>query len=427
MLEVIRFELKYRLRRPATYIYFALMLVLSVLLVSTDAIQASGGGGKVMDNAPAQIAILMLLMMWFGLLISSAIMGVPVLRDYEHSASAMIFTTPIKKWEYLGGRYLGSFIVLLVIILAVPVGMMIGFSDENLFGWMDQPHKLIEFNLWHYAQPFLTIILPGLIFFGSIFFAAGALGKKMVVVYAQAVIAFMGYLVSSALSGQLDNLDIAAMIDPVGLNTYAVVTQYWTVAERNSMVVPLEGLMLYNRLLWAGLGIIALVVTFWKFSFEANKSGKASKNIVLDGGDEDVDIPIVHPQYGWQTSIYQVLQLTWFYFKWVVKQVPFLFIVLAGVIFVFIVGFLPSQGGYDIDTFTTTASMISKLSGGFGLFFLILLVFYSGELVWKERDVKVNLIYDAMPHKDFVTLAGKYLGYQLVHVGLILIDRKSVV
>ena len=420
MLEVIRFELKYRLRRPATYIYFAIMLILSFLLVSTELVQASGGSGKVMDNAPAQISILMLLMMWFGLLISSAIMGVPVLRDYEHSASAMIFTTPIKKWQYLGGRYLGSFIVLLVIILAVPVGMAIGFSSDNWFGWLDQPHKLIEFNAWHYLHPFITIILPGLLFFGSVFFAAGALGKRMVVVYAQAVIAFMGYLVSSALSGQLDNLELSAMIDPIGLNTYAAVTQYWTVAERNSMVVPLEGLMLYNRLLWGGLGVVALIITFWKFSFQANKSGKARKAVVGAATNEDIAIPAVNPQYGWQTSVFQVVKLSWFYFKWVVKQVPFIFIVLAGIIFVFIVGFLPGQGGYDIDTFATTASMISKLNGGFGLFFLILIVFYSGELIWKERDVKINLIYDAMPHKDFVSLAGKYLGYQLVQVMLVL-------
>ena len=420
MLEVIRFELKYRLARPATYIYFALMLALSYLFTGTDLVQASGGGGKVMDNAPVQIAIIMMLMMWIGLLISSAIMGVPVLRDYEHSTSAIIFTTPIKKWEYLGGRFIGSFIILLLVISGVLLGMMIGLSTS--WPWLDQPHKLLPFNLWHFIQPFLVFILPGLFFFGSLFFAAGALGKRMIVVYAQAIIAFMGYLISSSLLSQLDNRVIAAMIDPVGIGAYSVLTQYWTVVERNSQVIPLEGVVLYNRLIWLGIGVLAMAVTFWKFSFNSNTSKKARKAAKLAKDDgEDIAIPAVNPKYGWSTSIYQVIDLSVFYFKWVFKQMPFIFIVLAGIIFVFIIGFLPSQGGYDIDTYSTSASVATTLSGGFGLFFFILLVFYSGELIWKERDVKINLIYDAMPYKDFVSLLGKYLGYQLVQVAMIFI------
>lgn len=419
MLEVIRFELKYRLARPATYIYFVLMLGLSFLFTGTDLVQASGGGGKVMDNAPVQIAIIMMLMMWIGLLICSAIMGVPVIRDYEHSTSAIIFTTPIKKWEYLGGRYIGSFIILLMVISGVLLGMMIGLSVN--WPWLDQPHKLLPFNLWHYLQPFLVFILPGLFFFGSLFFAAGALGKRMIVVYAQAVIAFMGYLISTSLLSQLDNRTIAAMIDPVGIGAFSVLTQYWTVVERNSQVIPLEGVVLWNRLIWLGIGVLALAITFWKFSFNSNTSKKGKKVAKLSTEtNEDIAIPTVHPKYGWTTSLYQVFDLSIFYFKWVFKQMPFLFIVLAGIIFVFIVGFLPNQGGYDIDTYATSASIARTINGSFGLFFFILLVFYSGELVWKERDVKINLIYDAMPYKDYASLLGKYLGYQLVQIALII-------
>ncbi|MEL6562187.1 MAG: ABC transporter permease, partial [Bacteroidota bacterium] len=420
MLEVIKFELKYRLARPATYIYFFLMFLISFLATATDLIQAGGGGGKVMDNAPVQIAIMMMLMMWFGLLICSAIMGVPVLRDYEHNTSAIIFSTPIKKREYLGGRFIGSFIILLLVISGVLLGMMLGLSTS--WPWQDQPHKLLPFNLWHFIHPFLVFILPGLFFFGSLFFAAGALGKRMIVVYAQAIIAFMGYLISTALLGQLDNRTIAAMIDPVGIGAYSVITQYWTVVEQNSQVIPLEGVVLYNRLLWLAIGILALVITFWKFSFDSNPSKKTKKAAkVSEEKNEEVTIPTVNPQYGWTTSLQQVLDLSLFYFKWIFKQVPFKFIVLAGIIFVFIIGFLPGQAAYDIDTYATSASIAATLNGSFGLFFFILLVFYSGELIWKERDVKINLIYDAMPYRDYVSLLGKYLGYQLVQIALVIL------
>ena len=119
MWNIIKFELKYRLGRPATYIYFLIMLGLSFLFTATDLVQASGGGGKVMDNSPVQIAIIMMLMMWIGLLICSAVMGVPVIRDFEHNASPLIFTTPIRKRQYLGGRFIGSFVILLIIIAGI--------------------------------------------------------------------------------------------------------------------------------------------------------------------------------------------------------------------------------------------------------------------------------------------------------------------
>ena len=41
--------------------------------------------------------------------------------------------------------------------------------------------------------------------------------------------------------------------------------------------------------------------------------------------------------------------------------------------------------------------MESILSGSFGVFIVVIIAFYSGELVWSERDVKLNQIYDATP------------------------------
>ena len=37
-------------------------------------------------------------------------------------------------------------------------------------------------------------------------------------------------------------------------------TRYWTVAERNSGLLEWSGAFLYNRLLWTGVGIVALAL-----------------------------------------------------------------------------------------------------------------------------------------------------------------------
>ena len=419
MLEVIKFEFKYRLGRPATYIYFAILFLIAFLFVTTDVVRAGGSGGKLMENAPTVIVVIQLAIMWLGTLIASAIMGVPVLRDFEHSTASMIFSTPLKKYQYLGGRFFGSFLVLVLITSGILWGMMLGHVVP--WPWMDQD-KLMAFTAWHYYQPFLVYVLPNLFFFSAIFFTGGTLGKRMVVVYAQAVILFMGYLIAQQLLAELDNRNTAAILDPFGFGANAVVTQYWTVAEQNTQLIAMEGVVLYNRLLWFGVGILSLVLTYFRFSYNMAGNAKKGKKVLKEEAQADSShtIPKANLSYGLGASLVQIRKLSWFYFMWVVKQVPFKFIALAGIAFLAIVAFIPINGGYDISSYSTTSNMLRAI-GVFNLFFIIIVVFYSGELIWKERDTKINLIYDALPYRDVVSLISKYFGFLLVHVALLFV------
>jgi hypothetical protein len=75
---------------------------------------------------------------------------------------------------------------------------------------------------------------------------------------------------------------------------------------------------------------------------------------------------------------------------------------------------------YGTSAYPTTYNVLGIISG-FNLFFLIIVVFYTGELVWRERTVKMNLIVDALPISDFTTLIAKFLGLFLVYVVLLLV------
>ena len=102
--EIFLFELKYRLRRPATYIYFALLFFIGFLFMNImgGAFQnvTASAGGKVFVNSPKALAGVISAISYFGVLIISAIMGNAIYRDFEHRTHALFYTTPIKKWEY---------------------------------------------------------------------------------------------------------------------------------------------------------------------------------------------------------------------------------------------------------------------------------------------------------------------------------------
>ena len=48
--------------------------------------------------------------------------------------------------------------------------------------------------------------------------------------------------------------------------------------------------------------------------------------------------------------------------------------------------------------------MLDLLSGSFAAFMLIIIAFYAGELVWRERDAALDQIADALPPPTWLPL-----------------------
>jgi len=273
--EIFKFELQYRKKRPATYIYFVILFLLSFGAMSSDVVQIGGGAGLVKENSPVTIATMMAIMTFAMGMITSAIMGVAVLRDFEHKTESLMFSNPITKQDYLLGRFLGSFIVVLLIFTGIPVGFMLG----EFMPWRDAD-KLLPFNFWNYLQPYLLFVVPNVLFTGALFFAVGALSRKMIVIYTQWVLLFVFYQVSAILIRDIENRDLAALLDPFALRTVNIFTQYWTVAEQNSMVVPFEGTVMWNRIIWTVLGFVAIIATYFGFSFNVVRNSNFKKKAI---------------------------------------------------------------------------------------------------------------------------------------------------
>ena len=415
--DIFLFELKYRKARAANYIYFGIMFTLCLLAVTTDVVQIGGAVGQVKENAPVVIGQMLVIMAVFMTLISSAIMGVAVLRDFEHNTEAILFSTPIKKMAYLMGRYWGSFVVLLLVATSLPIAFMIGDIWPTR-----EADRLMPFNIITYWQPFFIFVVPNLFFTGAIFFASGALSRKSIVIYTQGILLLVLYLASQSMLRDIEQKEIAAMLDPFGVRAFSFHTQYWTPSERNTLQIPLEGYILYNRLLWMGIGILVLIITHFSFSFNVVRNSifrsKATKEVLSAIKPDEIKIPIAQQSTGFSTNLSQLLRLTGFYFKMVFKEIPFLAIVIAGMLLMFL-NAINMNEMYGTSSYPTTYSVLGLLNS-FNLFFVIIAVLYSGELIWKERSVNLNLIIDAMPMPDFINLISKFLGLLLVYVALLM-------
>lgn len=424
LFRIFSFELSYRLKRPATWVYFGVMMLLAFGAVAAENITIGGGTGQVKENAPVVIAqILLILTAIPGFLVISAIMGVPILRDYEHNTSAMIFTTPIRKRDYLLGRFFGSFVVVVLIFMGALLGLMVGVNMP----WLDAD-RMVPFEFVHYFSPFLVFVLPNLFFASMLFFAGGALSRNLLFVFVQGIGMLVLYMISIQLFRELDNRTLGAMLDPIGFGAANITSQYWGIAEQNSQVYSFSGVIAWNRLVWLFIGLLGLGLTLWRFSFStpgtrARKRKKKQAQTLSAKMASQADIfaiPIPKSKLtdNLLTQIQRILHLSRLYFKEIVFSIPFLVISIFGIILL-IVNSSNFNALYGTETYPSTYQMLEILDV-FTLFFIIIIVFYGGEIIWKERDIRINQIFDAMPIPGFVVMIGKFLSMVAVYVLLLL-------
>ena len=415
--EIFKFEIQYRAKRLETYLYFIILFFFSIVAVDFF-LQGTSSEDK--TNAPIVIAKTMATVSAVFMMLSSMIMGVGVLRDFEHKMESILFVKPITKRGYLLGRFLGSFVVLVFIFLGLVLGMMLG----EFMPWKEAVN-LLPFNAWNYIQPFIYVVLPSLFFSGAVFFVSGALSRKLIVVYTQGVVFLVLYILTLVLSRGMEDPFFASLVDPFAMQTIESLAQFWTPIERNSFLLPVEGVMLLNRLLWLLVGGVILIGGYYGFSFNVVRNSFIKKRSINNVNEQTqknqselVLVPTHSVQTASKTRIQQLFFQTKFHLTFLLKETSFWAIVICAMVIIF-VNSISLGTSFGVDSYPRTYLIIEELQETSLFFFLIILVFFSGELVWKERDMRLNLIYDSLPTSDFVNLGSKFLALIFTYVILI--------
>jgi ABC-type transport system involved in multi-copper enzyme maturation permease subunit len=103
--EFFTFELKFRLKSLSTYVYFALWFTFAFLSIASENFGPIGSrNGKLLLNSPYANAFNDIGAALFGIIVIAAIFGTSILRDFQRDTYQILFTKPISKVAYLGGR-----------------------------------------------------------------------------------------------------------------------------------------------------------------------------------------------------------------------------------------------------------------------------------------------------------------------------------
>ncbi|WP_141732927.1 ABC transporter permease/M1 family aminopeptidase [Oligoflexus tunisiensis] len=414
----LKIELTLRKRLISTYVYFLLMATIAFLVVYFTAgglkgISISlGNSPKTLLNGPYALHNAFFQISLLGMLIISPIFGQAVCKDYEAKIDQIVLATPTHRIGFYLGRFLGAIAFSTFIFSGIGLGYLLG-----TFLPMLKPSLLGNTQLSAYILPYLTTIIPNIIIFGSIFFAVAAFTKRMGAVYVMGILLYLGYIFSMSFSQKIEYLTLRGLVDPFGSTAGDILTEYWSPMEQDTRPITLTGILLYNRLLWLGFSLVMLVLGlfFTQKNLQRRLRDKAESTL------ESV------PRFTWKAVPLQFdaasrLRLLGrqLLFESIAsfKNIFFVSIALAGIIFILISA--PHIGEmFGTVTYPVTYNILETTVGIFITFLIAIQIFYTGELLWRERQSRMSQIFDALPQPGWLPLISKFLALQLVILSLL--------
>jgi ABC-2 type transport system permease protein len=407
---ITRFEIRYQLKNPVFWVAAIMFLLMTFGAMASGNVQI-GAGGNIHKNSPVALAQIQIILSLFFMFVTTAFVANVVVRDDDTGFGPIIRSTPITRLQYLGGRFAGAVAAAILAYLFIPLGSWVG----SLMPWVDS-ETLGPNRLAHYAYGFLVFGVPNLLVTGAIFFTAATLTRSMMWTYVAVIVFFLGWLILTGVAQAKPELrDTMALIEPFGAGAFRSATRYWTSAESNVLMPAVEGAVLINRLIWLGIGAVFLALGIARYRFaEAGLSNKKKKDPAAEAEPIASAAP-ARPLPG-RTGSAAAAQLwarTKFEMKQVFKSPAFAVLVALGMINTG-ASLWFSREMFGTPILPVTSAVIPVAIGSFSLFPIIIAIYYSGELVWRERDRRMHEIIDATPLPNWAYVIPKTAAVTLV-------------
>ncbi len=398
--QILWFEIRYWLRSAMLWVFFFVIAALVFLAESTDHLTLGSSLTNTFRNAPFVVENFYSFIGLITILMATAFVNSAAARDFSFNTYQIIYSTPLSRFDFLMGRFLGATVVSVIPMLGVSAGVLLA----KHMPWID-PERwgpvVWSAHLWG----ILVFAIPNTLIVAAILFAVAVLARNEIVSFVAALVLLAGYVVADSFVQNVEREKIAALLDPFGIRTFTLATKYWTVAEKNHLAIGYTGMLLWNRLIWLGVAALVFLFAYYRFSFaERRKKARRLEPELIPAAVTQVSLPSIHlKDAGWK----KYLAATRIHLLGLVKSTPFIVIVLAGLLNCVPQIALSATQIYGITTLPVTYSILEIITGTLYMFILALITYYAGVLVWKDRDARMDEISDSIPSPEWVSYASR--------------------
>jgi ABC-type transport system involved in multi-copper enzyme maturation permease subunit len=370
-------------------------------------------------------------------LFTALFMADPVSRDFRHGVDPLIFSKPISRAEYLLGKFLGNFFVLACCQSAFVLTWFVLQAVQKQ-GVITQDWKVIP-----YIKHFLVFVVISHLALAALYFAVGALTRNAKIVYGLGVAFYPLYIAYQTILLRSLPWNWKLALDPLVMNRGNVHGYKLSPEVLNQLVIGYDTDLIVNRVVMILIAAIFLTIVYLRFTI-AERPGKVEElsvlNLTADAGGFYYDPPsteltlaerfeadhsrekvllpnVVRTTAGARAHLRQLFAALAVEFRLLLSERSLVVIMpLASFLSILEVAFynIPHDVSYSAAYATNTARLLL-------LFLLGMTVFYTGEAVHRDREVRIEPVLWAAPTPNNVLLLSKFLSVLSLTVSLIVL------
>ena len=373
---------------------------------------------------------------------TAIIMGDVVVRDFRLGVDPLIFSKPVGRGSYLLGKFFGSFFVLVCCQSAFAITLFV-------LQWVPFRNMVVlPVRVVPYFQHFFVIVVISHLLLAAIYFTAGTLSRNAKVVYGLAACFYPVVIAVSFLVKDLPP-SFHVFIDPMGFNLGSKLDEWHRSAEFLNQYVSQYSLAAYANRAWVTIvsGLLLLIVYFrFRIEPQENRSDvNFTKLVLLDAPDriaysapafELIDLPIeaslardritipkVTTTRGRTATLFKIAAAIRIEFRLLRAERGLIVLLPLAIVLSFLsVPFsrIAPEFSYSVTAASGTANMLL-------LFLACAIVFYMGEAIHRERELRIEPVVWSAPAPNSVFLLSKFLAMTLLALLLVVVGGLTTI
>ncbi|TWI85817.1 peptidase M1-like protein [Lacibacter cauensis] len=376
--------------------YFIAVLLFCFGVFGGSRFNLSVGEGVYL-NSPYTIGF-MLGLLSLSVIFIATVNGIQLLfKEWDSRFDLLLFSTTISRNQFTNGRFLSFYIVTISGFFLLTAGFMVGQSLR------EGPAIQDCFYLSYYLYPLVLFGCVNTFFVCSVLCMVAWLTKNKLMVALSGLLLYVLYMVALLFSGSpfmtqsmpqsLEIQRISAFADPFGLTAYFFVSKDFTIAQRNTVLTPLSGSLLANRLM-----ITSMSVVFFQLARKYYTNIKSSRSKRQEEGRfTDTAVSAAYKTTAVSFSSLQYLKAVRSFFKadliYIFKGIA---VAAAAVLLLFNLGmemYADIEKGIRLpQKFASSGLLSSTILENLHLPAVLLIVYYANDLYWKSSVSRFSIL-----------------------------------
>lgn len=379
-------------------------------------------------------------MLAWGLpLFNALIMGDPVIRDFKTGIDSLIFSKPVSRATYLLAKFSANFFVL---VCCMSVFMLTSLASQ----WFPTTRlAVLPVRVLPYFKHFFLLVVVSQLLLAAVFFTLATLKRNAKFAYGAAV-AFYPLLIAYGLF-VLSKLPLSwrGVVDPLMFSAFQLpVDKFRDPKWVNEFVVTYSPAMLANRAVLFGIAGILLAILCRRFSYTEPERGEniavlnlssagsiagidpefvpSPLSVAITGVDAEaparriVQLPDVAVENkGATANLRKIIGAAVLELKLLRHERSLMALVPLSIL----ISFLALPFSIVVPGASPSAAFAGSSVRGLLLFLSGVIVFYLGEAMHRDREIRIEPVLWSTPASNSVFLLSKF--FAVLFVALVLL------